>query len=269
MRKAYNDFSIISDDNSFYGISLGYDYCAEHEWGIKGIQRSFGINNDLLGVDGRTITKNAIRLFENKNYYMLTSYYPSWRNKELSFDDLIPYEGLNKTLSTFWDEDNFMIVLDKNDINKKYVDVLMDAFSKNDIIIARIQTSVPVFSNASLSVLIKSNLPKDAINSMYNSDKMAKNLIEYEENIGLAKLKSEKRGDYGKNHYFMACSPHWIRYNGGEKLEEEKKKKKTEYDIMYWVNYSDDDDNYGWYSVESIREWLSTDGMKLKNLPKI
>lgn len=39
MRKAYsNVFFITEGEKKFIGVSLGYDYCAEHEWGIKGIR---------------------------------------------------------------------------------------------------------------------------------------------------------------------------------------------------------------------------------------
>lgn len=43
MRKAYNDYGTIVIDNKFIGISLGYDFCAEHEWGIDGIKSRFAI----------------------------------------------------------------------------------------------------------------------------------------------------------------------------------------------------------------------------------
>jgi hypothetical protein len=46
MRRACNDFSILKDETKFYGISLGYDYCAEHEWGIDGIRRKLGIDKE-------------------------------------------------------------------------------------------------------------------------------------------------------------------------------------------------------------------------------
>jgi hypothetical protein len=38
MRKAYNNVSIVRNEekeNELIGVSLGYDYCAEHEWESK------------------------------------------------------------------------------------------------------------------------------------------------------------------------------------------------------------------------------------------
>lgn len=72
----------------------------------------------------------------------------------------------------------------------------------------------------------------------------------------------EKYGNkngYNGLHYFMACSPKWINYHDEEAREASKKKVNTKYDILYWINYSDDDNNYGWYIVEEIREWLKGD----------
>ena len=40
MRRASSDQKIVvnKDGNVFIGISLGYDYCSEHEWGYVGIK---------------------------------------------------------------------------------------------------------------------------------------------------------------------------------------------------------------------------------------
>ena len=65
------------------------------------------------------------------------------------------------------------------------------------------------------------------------------------------------RNLYGHNHgYYIACSPKWIDYEDAENREAKKKEYHTKYDIMYWVNYSDDDDTHGHFTVEEIKEWL-------------
>ena len=45
MRRASQDYMIITDESGeqFLGIALGYDYCAEHEWGIKDIKSRFAM----------------------------------------------------------------------------------------------------------------------------------------------------------------------------------------------------------------------------------
>jgi hypothetical protein len=81
--------------------------------------------------------------------------------------------------------------------------------------------------------------------------------------IGLYKLKEEqltiRRNSNGKKgKYWMALSPQWI----GD--DETKKKLKTAFEIMYWVNYGDND-TYGWFSVEQIKEWLTTPNLKISS----
>ena len=152
--------------------------------------------------------------------------------------------------------------------NVTFLEDLYEQFLKNNIAITRINRSIPAFSNASLSLLIVDRLPKEAIDEMYKSDKKQKDLVDYEAEIGMTKLKEDTRpaSGYKKENYYMACSPKWIDYENAENLNKIKDLKKTKFDIQYWINYSDDDDNYGWYTVEEIREWLSTPGLKLKQI---
>jgi hypothetical protein len=98
----------------------------------------------------------------------------------------------------------------------------------------------------------------------FNFEKTTENLSKYEMKIGLGKLKEEQQTIYRNSNgtrgkYWMALSPKWI---DSDKLKEQLK---TEFDIAYWVNYGDDD-VYGWFSVEQIRQWLSTPDLKLKTL---
>ena len=60
MRNARNA-KVMKIDGHFVGVDLGADYCAEHEWGIKGIRREFKLNDDLVGIDKR-ITEAISRL---------------------------------------------------------------------------------------------------------------------------------------------------------------------------------------------------------------
>jgi len=101
---------------------------------------------------------------------------------------------------------------------------------------------------------------------MYYVDKKAIDLINYEKSIGMTDLKNKKSGQYSKGKkYFMACSPKWINYEDEKAREERKKELETKYDIRYWVNYSDNDDNWGWYNVETIKKWLETPNLKSLN----
>ena len=43
MRKGYDQQVWVGENNQFIGFGLGADFCAEHEWGIRGLKRCFGI----------------------------------------------------------------------------------------------------------------------------------------------------------------------------------------------------------------------------------
>jgi ribosome-binding ATPase YchF (GTP1/OBG family) len=105
---------------------------------------------------------------------------------------------------------------------------------------------------------------------MYQGDKEYFDRVDYEEKIGMKKLitKYGNKNGYKGDKYFLACSPKWIDYDDAENREKRKAEMKTEYDIMYWINYSDDDENHGWYTVEQIKKWLTTKGLHLIEIKK-
>lgn len=86
-------------------------------------------------------------------------------------------------------------------------------------------------------------------------------LLEYQDKIGITKIIAEQQllrwqsgGKKGK--VWLALSPY---------RKEEKHNLETKYDIVYWVNYGDDE-TFGWFSVESIIEWLTTPDLLLYKL---
>lgn len=271
MRRGYNGH-LIEENGIFYGVALGADYCAEHEWGIKGICRRFGIKSDKLGVDSRTITKDDTNLIIGKSHALLRTN-NSYSKNRTTIEELLPrdfYLENDKTVQTGWDEESFGILVDSKNISK--LEELKEAFTKNDIAITFLSPSVPVFENAGLAILIKSRIPKEQLDQMYHIDKRQHDLYEYEKQIGVAKLKEPHQGHGCATKpgykYFMACSPKWIDYENEENREKLKEKYATKYNIRFWINYSDDDNNYGWYNAEDIIKWLSTPGLKLKSLNK-
>ena len=275
MRESFYNQSLIIENETFYGISLGYDYCAEHEWGINGIIRKFGIDTNKMGVDGRKINKGFVYYAEDKKSCVLTSYLP-YNIKEKKDDkytpkELIPHflqkRDTTKNILTAWDEKDFCIISSNKD-DFKYIKELYDAFLGNDILITFINSEIPVFSKTSLSLLIVSKVPEKLKEDMYFVDKKHNDLVEYEKEIGITELKEKTRNGYKSEKYFCACSPSWINYEDAEAREISKKRLNTKYDIQFWINYSDDDNNFGWYNAEDIIKWLSTPGLKLTEISK-
>ena len=283
MREATNDYNLIIDNDNFIGIALGYDFCAEHEWGIAELKQRFGIpeiTKKTLGIKNRSITiciDNLIfkkQTFKKRNFAIL---YTGTRWKSSNKKDPIPHnlenykesilyhDEYNKTkdsIKTAWDGGSFGIgVMGEKEV--KLLEDLYNAFLNKNIAITFINM-LPKnpFSNLSLCVLIKDKIPQKFLDDMYNADKKYQDRIDYEKKIGMTKLKKKNKGNsynnlYGHQHgYYMACSAKWIDYDNKENCKIKKKEYHTKYDIIYWINYSDDNNNYGYFSVEEIRAWL-------------
>lgn len=288
MRKASQDNGLIVENDKFIGVALGYDYCAEHEWGIKDLKRLCAIpdaSKKNMGVKNRTITKVPPLIFKEETHkkqkFALLFTGQPWRTEEENQnsmphafknwkEDLIWNEKWNKehpdtrgdkdNIITAWDGGSFGVaVMGEKEIGW-LKELKVEIEKKNlTIAVANLRAKNP-FAGSSLCLMITDRIPQETLDAMYRGDKEYFDREDYEEKIGMKKIieKHGNKGGYHNLHYFLACSPKWIDYNNEEgTLEEQKKKWNTKYDILYWINYSDDDNNFGWYTVEEIREWLT------------
>jgi hypothetical protein len=295
MRKATQDKGIIVIDGQFIGISLGRDYCAEHEWGIKELRSRFGLregNIKCMGIENRLITKNVdnmVFLEEIKKKQKFAILYTGYTYRTLEEtqkdiprdlknykEDIAFNEDYYKRnpprepkdpIACAWDESSFGIgVMGETAVG--YLKELYQAFQEKNVVITFINLMPGnPFSNVSLSLLIADRIPLSAGEQMYDADEEHYKLIEYEKKIGMTKLKEKNRKSEGL-HYYLACSAKWIDYENEEAREEIKKKLNTKYDIRYWINYSDNDNNYGYYTVEDIKKWLTGKKTLLEVKPK-
>jgi hypothetical protein len=290
MRKAGNDYGLITNNNIFIGVALGYDYCAEHECGINDLKNLCGIpksSKDNMGIKNRQITVVPPLVFKKDGEYAYlytgSKYYSKEENErdipreirdyKNDFDWIIKQakthpERNDELIITAWDGGSFGIAI-MGEKEVEYLEELHQAFLNKNIAIAvtNLRSKNP-FSGSSLCILITDRIPEETINSMYYADKKYYDLLDYEEKIcmkDIIKTYGNKNGYMG-DKYFMACSPKWIDYDDPVKREEIKKHLNTIYDIRYWVNYSDNDDNFGWYSVEEIEKWMTTPKLHLKDV---
>jgi len=297
MRKASQNYGLLIVDDVFIGIALGYDYCAEHEWGIKDLKRICGIpegNKDNMGIRCRTITKAPNIIFKEETYkkkrFAVLYTGLNFRSQEDN-EKYIPHDFKNYKESLIWNEkwnkehpdrecrDNIITAWDggsfgiavMGDNEVEYLKELKTAIETLNLTIAITSLrAVNPFAGSSLCLLITNRIPQELIDDMYNADKEYYDREDYEEKIGMKEIikNHSKQGITKGLHYFLACSPKWISYKDTEYREEYKKKHNTKYDIIYWINYSDDDDNCGWYTVEQIREWLTGSKKLTEVVPK-
>jgi len=268
MRQGYEGTLWKDESGAVIGVNLGSDFCAEHEWGISGINTAFGITptkttlcglvtKPKLGIASRTITKGADQVEKvelivtqwskdkaisripkklfgvaQKSSWRVTQDY-SWLTKSSSWDPT------KDEVLGFWAESRFLFLVEHESI----ADAIAEAFKNNDIAIWT-GGSGP-FKNGGLVIAIASRLPKDFIEKMQATDQDSLDLNVAAERTGIADiLKSAKKEYY-------ALSPSW--------------KDDTKQEVIFWLNPQNQDiHNYGWYDVDTLKQWSRGEGPILK-----
>ncbi len=273
-RGSHNEF--IVKDGIFVGINLGWDFTSEHEWGIKGLNQSFGIEGVTNGVMKKRLGIEARRvavlpphfaLIEKSEYtYLVSAKYRSLADsskKELDrmIEAYWPTEKDKKywkdreevVLQTAWDEGSFGIAV-KGKEPRKYLKELFKAFNENDVVITFGHDGNP-FSNAGLMLIIASRLPQDYVDAQKEADLDGIALGKASDKTGIIK-RLEKSG----RRYF-ACSPKWAK----EIKSTVNGEIKTKHDVIYWLNPMEQTKyDHGWWTVEILDQWIAGKGPVMK-----
>jgi hypothetical protein len=233
---------LVVEGDKVIGVSLGADYCAEHEWGIASLQRVFGINTDesVFGINRRIITD----IPKGFDYYTLGKL---WGFYYLPYGSLAPYvvpvngelssrsfkkeEKPDTNIRCAWDEHSFAVVSDLKD-DKKYLKTIFEEFQKKNGLITL--AGGRVFQNAGLCLIIADRLSKSITDLWYDADKTRHEVAEEVKATGIEELLKEK----GKRYF--ALSP----------------RRQEDGTIKYWLNpYDQQDNNYGWYTLDDLKKW--------------
>ena len=284
MRLAYNDFGFINIEGVFVGISLGYDFTAEHEWGIKGITRELGIpklTRRTMGIKSRTCTAKSIK---DKFYFATKGEYAFLimsghgrelpkRNARYSLETklteehkILPHDfreykqiierntnNQKDPIISAWSEGSFGIIV-KGEEEKENLQSIYNAFLDHNAAITFMNLSPNVFGNASLSLLIIDRIPGDSLQEMRDADKQALDLEWLQNKLNLRERlqKTEKFGEYSL-HY---CGAKFENYDP----KKSKKQNCRKENLRVWTNSSD---YYGWNTVEEIEELINDKNLTL------
>lgn len=249
MRHA-NNAEVMKVDDKLVGFNLGSDYCAEHEWGIKGILNEFKVNTDKIGIDGRMVTVVPESLvytditYEKVRCYLLVLVPYHYQEDDLKITkndlkrwELYTYRFEEKGITTAWDEKSFAIFV--TDRYKNELKELYEAFLNLDVAVG--VTPPEIFKNSGLKFCIKSRLAEETIQSIRDADLDYIALQEAAEKTNIKKI-LEKAG----KKYF-ALSPCW---------KDENKK-----EVIFWLNpHYQNIDNFGWFTVEDLKDWAKGKG---------
>jgi hypothetical protein len=178
MKRSTNDVEFILNDNGdTIGICLGFDFCAEHEWGIEHLRNSFGISNTkrfgmgfiafnkhVFGIESRRIQAVPEQLtFLKKRDKAILCFEPfGFEPVKITIRD-------DEEIEAAWDERSFRVqVCGKKNVQK--LKLLHKAFTDKDIAIM-MKSTVNPFSNAGLSCVQISKLSEETLATMYDNDK--------------------------------------------------------------------------------------------------
>lgn len=262
-------------DGKLIGINLGADYCAEHEWGIRGLQGLLGMDGARpefsrekpkftkpAGLPRRMISKHdCVRFYQHGKKAALIGR-ASWNHEYL--DDAIAKDGMAKAfkealpddlrgwregLKTAWGSDDFGIYGEGEDA--EHIAELWKAFEQNNIAIWVGGTKLPVFENGGLVIAIADRIPAQYAKMLEDGDLDQEKLAAASDATGI----TERLKKAGKGYF--ACSPKW--FDG--KFKPKGQVKKTAHPIIYWLNPTEqDENNFGWFTVEELDEWVQGTG---------
>lgn len=253
----------LAEDGTLLGLSLGWDFCAEHEWGISGILDAFGMDaaryQDPLGMADRQIKtipsflqyaefKLKPRDKRRKAYpvamlwldHLDVEPLPSPAELALCQFGLRFYSDTNRnrhpadTTMVTWDRNGFAILSREQDI--AHLRQLNEAFLTKDIAIGT--PPGHAFSRGGLHLMVLSQLTQEQQDNVLEADIARRKLNAAAEATG---IRTELEAA-GKRYY--ALSPDWLDH---EQQEE----------VIFYLNPQEQRaNNHGWFTADELRSWI-------------
>jgi hypothetical protein len=259
MRRGTSDTAFCFDESGkLVGVNLGYDFCAEHEWGTKKIQKAFGVGEGAeIGLETRKTTCVPKHFYyrtreENGQPEAMLLYNEFWQDnkdeieKEIEFyfgggckeyNELRPY-GDDWDIVAAWCENSFAIKV-RGEENVKHLEAIRDAFNSSDIVFGQKQSFL---SRGGLYLGLYSSYDDEFKNALIEQDKEHIELEEFVEKSGIRQELKE-----AKCRYYALSSAQWT------------DESKTE--IKMWLNpMQQQDNNFGWYTIDELRQWAKGEG---------
>lgn len=238
------------------GFSLGADFCAEHEWGIKELKQRLGLPDKKV-LDGwqdmivPAAAVSELEFFENKEYSILRT---TDRWNEEPIEKSIERQFYLKSMKKYskerfektdffaaWDSKHFMVVAN-SDVARRNLKKLYEAFGKGNVVLSMMRGGV--FSNGGINLSFNDRVPEQTKIDFDKKCADTKRLYEEAEKTGIAK----RLKDAGLRYF--ALSPRWKTDPKGSK-----------YPVVFWLNPMEQDrNNFGAFTVEDLDAWIEGKG---------
>lgn len=251
MKYTTQGMGVIRDEaGNLVGINVGWDFTAEHEWGIRGIKLKLGVNDKGYGSIRHLIRNPAnIRTCEKKiggekwrKKVPISTWHVIFCNSRFdAADDLPTYFNEEQEIIGAWSGETGFAVGIKD---KAVFDTMMKAIAAGDVLITNeslFLSEQSPFSRGGLKLLIRSALPDEWEHIWIDSHQDHEKLLKAAEKTGIEKkLRAAGKG-------FYALSPKWM--------------DETRTTVQFWLNpEQQDENNFGWYSVEDLEAWIANSG---------
>lgn len=273
MRRANQNVGIFREGDNV-ALSFGFDFCAEHEWGMDALNRRFGISNDQ---GDTTLGRYAVTHVPDGDLHLLeadveTTDWTASRRKKAKHRRLFLLGGdekpYNQTLEQFvtgmrdsypqadkpeahWDAGAFLFSAPLGD-DAAVVRAVHAAIIMRDALMYR-SASGP-FGGAGLIIARRSTIPPKIVAKMEGDLQDAKRLREAGETTGIReRVETWGRGLQSPRRVgcaFYALSPRW-----------KPKDRASAHPVVFWLNpYDQENNNHGWFTVEELEQWMEGKG---------
>jgi len=289
MKSSFDGVIWRDDHGTFVGLSLGADFTAEHEWGIKGLRRFLGIDTSRMGVEKRAThipekSRDYLKRVRGEKYEALIfrqifSYekdreYPEGKELDTLVENYkfiggqlipkykhYPKKGLDPEwdFSGAWDENSFGILVPKKNFS------ILDALQKsllNDDALVYLGGSENPFSNSGLCIVVRSRLPEGLCNQMEEKDREHQSLLKDAEKTGIEKTLEKA----GKRWFSLSPKRPFVDNGDGTyrpfiSSTREETNTITKHNVVFWLNPMEQSiHNSGWFTVEQLEEWAKDSG---------
>jgi hypothetical protein len=245
---------LLCDEKTALGIDLGADFTAEHERGIGGLMKAFGLPYKTeLGYEALKVTTVPVGLWhQEKGNSSLLIYDPHLlfnmkNNPEETIQSLMENDlsvtrhNPERGFVGAWSKDSFGINVDTR-TNPDIAKELYNALIAKDVVIT--MRAGKFIANRGLTLLIYSRIPDEEKIKFREEDKRGRELQKFMEELEKKSGVIELLRDKKKEYFYL----HVKRLDGQGQA-------------CWWLNPYDQDKYYcGWFSTKDLIDWANDKG---------
>jgi hypothetical protein len=171
---------------------------------------------------------------ESEGFYL----YDSYRNEVPDFSNYSELHSWDDKIACAWDEESFGVFATTSKEKGLLREIFM-AFQAGDGAI--FLGGGGLWKNSGLCLVIASRIPQYFLDGWYKADKEYYDMDQVVEETGIRQLLKEK-----VKKYFSLSRPHYRKEDGK---------------LTFWLNPMDQqDNNYGYFTIDDLREWADGKG---------